>query len=86
MALVCAFLDLYVLVLFARAITSFFPASPGGTFARIQEVLARLTEPVLAPIRRVVPPIGIFDTSFLVLIIGVQIVRGIVCAGSTGLF
>jgi len=38
----------------------------------------RLVEPMLAPIRRVIPPVGMFDFSPLVLLILVQIVGNIV--------
>ena len=38
-----------------------------------------LTEPVLAPLRRVIPPAGMFDLSFTVLFVVLIIVRGKVC-------
>ena len=37
-------------------------------------VLMQLTEPVLAPVRRIIPPAGMFDLSFIVVFIGLQIV------------
>jgi YggT family protein len=36
-------------------------------------LLGRLTEPVLAPLRRVIPPIGGVDISAIVLIVLLQI-------------
>lgn len=41
--------------------------------ASIAQFLYRLTEPVLAPIRRVLPPMGGLDLSPLVVIIGIQV-------------
>lgn len=41
--------------------------------ASVAHFLYRLTEPVLAPIRRVLPPMGGLDLSPLVVIIGIQI-------------
>lgn len=41
--------------------------------ASVAQFLYRLTEPVLAPIRRVLPPMGGLDLSPLVVIIGIQI-------------
>jgi YggT family protein len=41
--------------------------------------LRDLTEPVLAPLRRVIPPVGMLDMSSFVLIIGLVILRSIVC-------
>ena len=65
--------QLYVIILFARAIMSWFPYSPGSPINGVRRVLFMLTEPVLAPFRRIIPPIGMLDISFLVAIIVVQI-------------
>jgi YggT family protein len=74
----CDLIQVYIVVLFVRAIFSWFPPPSGGgaTFYRI---LLDLTEPVLAPLRRVIPPAGAFDLSFLVLIVFLYIVRAQVC-------
>jgi YggT family protein len=69
----CALGNLYVLVLIARAILSWFPIGPESGFAPIVRFLYAVTEPVLAPLRRVIPPLGIFDMSFLVALIGIEI-------------
>ncbi len=42
---------------------------------RLQQVLARLTEPVLIRIRRVVPPVGGVDLSPIVLLIALSVIR-----------
>jgi YggT family protein len=65
-------------VLFPRALLSWFPASPGSTLASVNAVLYRLTEPVLGPVRRLLPPVraggmGI-DLSFIIVFIGIQLV------------
>jgi YggT family protein len=72
----CAALNVYLLVLLARAILSFFPTRPGTGLASFQHFLAQLTEPVIAPVRRVIPPAGMFDLSFLVVFIGGTPPRG----------
>ena len=72
MIAICWFVQFYVFVLVARAITSFFPVTPGTAFAQIVDVLYKLTEPVLGPVRRIVPPLGMFDMSFLVVMIAIQ--------------
>jgi len=72
-AIICAIVSLYTLVLVARAITSFFPVTPGTAFAQIVDVLFRLTEPILGPVRRIIPPLGMFDLSFLVVVIAIRI-------------
>ncbi len=54
--LIRALLELYLLVLFARAILSWFPINPDGAMATVQRGLYAITEPVLAPLRAVLPP------------------------------
>jgi YggT family protein len=63
-------------VLFPRAILSWFPAAPGSVLASVNHVLYRLSEPVLGPVRRILPPVraggmGI-DLSFIVVFFGIQ--------------
>ena len=65
--------QLYVLILFVRAIMSWFPYSHDSPLNGVRRVVFTLTEPVLAPFRRIIPPIGMFDISFLVAIIVVQL-------------
>ncbi len=76
--IIVAVLEIYLWgILFPRALLSWFPASPGSTLASVNAVLYRLTEPVLRPVRRILPPVqaGGFglDLSFLVVFFGVQI-------------
>ncbi|HSH58711.1 MAG TPA: YggT family protein [Acidimicrobiales bacterium] len=59
MALLCLAAQLYVLVLFARIILSWFPIQPGSALTPVFSVLYAITEPVLGPLRRVLPPVGI---------------------------
>jgi len=66
--------QLLVLLVFASAILSFFmdPYHP------IRRGLDNIVEPMLAPIRRIVPPMGTLDFSPLVLIILIQIAEGVI--------
>ena len=65
-------LDLYSLVLLASVILSWVDLSPDNPFVRL---VRQLTEPVLAPLRRVIPPVGMFDLSFMVAFFGLLILR-----------
>ena len=78
MGVPCAAITIYIVILLLRAVFSWFPPPSGGmsTFYRI---LMDLTEPVLAPLRRMIPPAGMFDLSFTVLFVFLIILRGIVC-------
>jgi len=61
-------------LLLARAILSWI--SKGQSI--IEEVLAQLTEPLIAPIRRIVPPVGNIDLSFMIFIF-ILIILNMVC-------
>jgi YggT family protein len=76
--LLCQLIGIYIIVLFVRALFSWFPP-PSGGLATVYRILLDLTEPVLAPLRRVIPPAGMFDLSFLVLIIILIVVQGQLC-------
>jgi YggT family protein len=65
-------LNLLTLALVARALLSWF--DPRGQWG-ITRILADLTEPIIAPIRRIVPPIGMIDISFIVAIIVIQVLE-----------
>jgi YggT family protein len=70
-------INLYVLVIFARSILSFFPIRFDSPLAPVVAFLHRITEPVLAPVRRALPPMGGLDLSPLVVIIGLQILASV---------
>ena len=71
----CILSQLYLIVLFARIILSWFPMQPGSALASIFSVLYRLTEPVLGPVRRLVPPSGFgIDFSPIIVLFGFQLI------------
>jgi YggT family protein len=77
--LVCWVLRIYLVVLAARAVLSWFPVRPGSPLLSVVSLLADLTEPVLRPFRSIIPPVGMFDLSFMVVFFVLFIVQGIVC-------
>lgn len=78
MDILCALLQVYFVVLIARIILSWFPVQPGTTMASIASVLYDLTEPVLGPVRRMIPSIGMLDLSPLVVFFGLQILQQVI--------
>ena len=64
MAILITILKLYSYVMLARVLMSWFNPNP---YNPIVDAINRLTEPVLAPIRRILPPMGGFDLSPLVV-------------------
>lgn len=78
MDLICAVLRLYLFVILARVIFSWIRVTPGTPVASIYSVIYNLTEPVLGPLRRAIPPMRMgaaaIDLSPLIIIIGIQII------------
>ena len=78
-ALVATLLQLFLLCLLARAVLSWFPPS-GGVIDTIRGVLFTITETVLAPVRRLLPPVQIggmgLDLSFMIVFFGIIILQG----------
>ncbi|MFZ4586091.1 MAG: YggT family protein [Acidimicrobiia bacterium] len=79
MALICFLLQAYLIILLVTAVLSWFPVEPGTTLERVNGVLRNLVDPVLNPLRQVIPPIGMFDISFLVLVLGLSLLLSFVC-------
>jgi YggT family protein len=76
-------LTLYVYILIAAAVLSWLIAfnvvnTRHGAVAMIAEFLYRITEPVLAPIRRVLPNLGGIDISPVVVILGIVFVQSVI--------
>jgi YggT family protein len=72
MGLIDTVIDLYSLIVLGAVIMSWFPVSRRN---QLTITLYRLTEPVLAPIRQVLPPMGGLDLSPMVLLIGLQLLK-----------
>jgi YggT family protein len=71
-------LTVYLIILAGRAVLSWFPVQHGTFLASLNSLLLDLTEPVLRPVRRVIPPAGMLDTSFIVVFFAILLLRGIV--------
>ena len=71
-------LQLYIVVIFVRVILSWFPIQPDSVFARIYRFVYAVTEPVLGPIRRVMPGVGVggmgLDFSPIIVLLLLQII------------
>jgi len=57
---------IFYVVLVVRIVASFFPPQTDGWWSRLAGWAVRLTEPVLAPIRRRIPLMGMLDLSPLI--------------------
>lgn len=68
--LIIYILEIYALLILIRAVLSWFVRDYRNQF---YQILIKITEPVLAPLRRVLPRLGV-DLSPLVAIILIQII------------
>lgn len=84
-------LTLYVYVLFAAAIMSWLlafnvvnPRSP--VVAMVGEFLYRITEPVLRPVRRMMPNLGGIDISPVIVILIIVFIQNVIIPNLMRLF
>ncbi len=73
-SLLVTLLNLASFVFIARALTSWFRVGPDSPFRPVIDVIHRITEPVLAPIRGVLPSMGGLDLSIIIVILGIRLV------------
>ena len=80
------FLNLLATVLYfailARVLASWFNVSPGSPFMPILRLIYGITEPIMGPIRKILPRTGMFDFSPVVALILLHFLRFI--AGKLG--
>ena len=75
MDLLCSLISVYYIVLIARILLSWFPLQPGTPLASIASIIYQLTEPVMGPVRRIIPTIGMIDISPIVVFFGLRILQ-----------
>ncbi|MCP4362470.1 MAG: YggT family protein [Chloroflexi bacterium] len=72
---------IYYMIFFlflARMIISFARIDPyDPTWGKIAQLVYQITEPMLMPIRKIIPPQGGLDLSPLILLVGIWILREI---------
>ena len=75
MHLIGTLIDLYSLIVLGAVIMSWLPIDRRSGLV---VTLHRLTEPALAPIRRMLPPMGGLDLSPMVLLIALRLLKRLV--------
>ena len=73
--LLAAAIRLLILAIFFRAILSWFIRDPSNPIVR---VLDQITEPILEPLRRIIPRMGMMDISPLVAIVLLSVIASMV--------
>ncbi len=81
--ILCLVITLYWLAILVRIVLSWFPVGSGSPIAGVNSFLYSITEPVLAPVRRAIPPIRMgamgLDISSMIVMFGIIILRNIIC-------
>ena len=77
MYILCTLVNVYIFVIFGRIILSWFPRST-GILGTVGDIFYGLTEPVLGPVRRMMPMIAMggmgLDLSPIIVLLLLQIV------------
>jgi YggT family protein len=87
LAIVSLVLLLMQVLLIARAVLDWSvtlagPSAYGSVRSRLSAVVHAVTEPVLAPVRRVLPPLRLggfsIDTAFIVVFLAIVVIRSLI--------
>lgn len=80
---ICYALFIFNIVLLVRVLSSFFRVPPGGPIAAILGIVFALTEPVLRPIRSMLPPVRMgvvgLDLSPIIVFVVLGVLSTAIC-------
>jgi YggT family protein len=74
----CPLTTVYILAIFGRIIFSWIPIAPESPVAAVRGFMVKITEPVMGPLRRALPPLRLgsfaIDLSPIIVLLVLQIV------------
>ena len=83
MEILCRILLIYQLVVIARIILEYIPVSYEHPLGKVRSVFRAVTEPLLAPLRAIIPAIRLggvgLDLSPLILLVVINLVAAAIC-------
>jgi YggT family protein len=83
MDIVCILLTVYWVILLVRILSSWFPIPPSGPIRTVMDLVYAVTEPVLRPIRGLLPPVRMgamaFDLSPIIVFVIIQVLQFSIC-------
>ncbi|MGH2554865.1 MAG: YggT family protein [Actinomycetota bacterium] len=83
MRIICILLFVYWLVLIVRVLASWFPIPPSGPIRSLMSLVYALTEPVMRPLRNLIPPLRMgavgFDLSPIIVFVALGILQRAIC-------
>lgn len=76
--ILCNLCIVYILAIFGRILFSWIPVAPNSPVAAVRTFLVAITEPVMGPLRRALPPVRLggfaMDLSPIIVLILLQVV------------
>jgi len=82
LTILCWALKIYWLILLVRILLSWFPTPRSGAGARIVSILFELTDPILRPLRNLIPPARAgamaIDFSPILVFIGIGVLQRVI--------
>ena len=83
MSIICIAIWVFIAALIIRIILDWVQVPASHPVGRARSSLAAVTDPVLMPLRKVIPPIRMgavaLDVSVIVLIVGLNILQAVIC-------
>ena len=83
MDIFCILLTVYWVILLVRILSSWFPVPPSGPIRTGLDLIHAVTEPVLRPIRGLLPPVRMgamaFDLSPIIVFVIIQVLQFSIC-------
>ena len=83
MGIICIAIWVFIAALIIRIILDWVQVPASHPVGRARSSLAAVTDPVLMPLRKVIPPIRMgavaLDVSVIVLIVGLNILQAVIC-------
>lgn len=81
-SIILAILNIFLFLLLVRVVLSYLPVPEGSVLVPITRFFAAVTEPVLRPVRRVVPPLRVggaaVDLSPIIVWVAILIVSRLI--------
>jgi len=81
--IICILLFVYWIIMLVRIISSWFPIPVSGPIRRIMDLVYALTEPVMRPLRNMIPPLRMgaiaLDLSPIIIFIVIGVLQQTLC-------
>jgi YggT family protein len=78
LSIIATLLHWYVIIIIVRIFCTWIPASPYSNFGKFVKILSRITDPVLNPLRRIIPPLRTggmaIDLSPMILVVVLSVI------------